>query len=101
MSKSANAAVKAVKSKPVEATPAAPEREEAPRNERRSKPADAPAPAAREMRRPEPPRRERPEREPSDRHRDRDRDREDRVVGFGSDVPAFLTRAVAPRPEGD
>jgi len=88
-------------SKPVEARPAAPEREEAPRNERRSKPADAPAPAAREMRRPEPPRRERPEREPSDRHRDRDRDREDRVVGFGSDVPAFLTRAVAPRPEGD
>ncbi|HEY8617754.1 DEAD/DEAH box helicase [Phenylobacterium sp.] len=30
-----------------------------------------------------------------DRGRDRDRDREDRVVGFGSDVPAFLLRSAA------
>ncbi|HEY8574490.1 DEAD/DEAH box helicase [Phenylobacterium sp.] len=42
-----------------------------------------------------------------DRSRDRERDRErgerdpDRVVGFGSDVPAFLQRAPAPRPADD
>jgi superfamily II DNA/RNA helicase len=34
-----------------------------------------------------------------DRDRGRDRDDGDRVVGFGSDVPAFLTRAPPPRTE--
>ncbi|CAN7310676.1 DEAD/DEAH box helicase [Phenylobacterium sp. LjRoot219] len=79
--------------------------------------APAPAPAARpprerllrseradrsERERPERerPERERPERERSDRDR-RGRDDGDRVVGFGGDTPAFLTRAVAPRPAED
>jgi superfamily II DNA/RNA helicase len=33
--------------------------------------------------------------------RDRGRDREDRVVGFGADVPAFLMRSAAPPPADD
>jgi superfamily II DNA/RNA helicase len=41
---------------------------------------------------------ERPERDRRDRDRDHDGDR---VIGFGADTPAFLMRAVAPRPSDD
>lgn len=99
-----------------------PQSEEAPRPRRArssARPAEpavaeaaAPAPSARPSRdrplrseradRPERdrPERDRPERDQSDRDR-RGRDDGDRVVGFGSDTPAFLMRAVPPRPAED
>ena len=43
--------------------------------------------------------RDRTERGPRPEHRGREPD--DNVVGFGNEVPAFLTRAVAPRPDED
>ena len=84
----------------VEAREPAPRREREPRRERRPEPAmaeaeapSAPSPQqARRERRPESGR-PAPAPEPRDRHRNRDSgDREPSVVGFGSDVPAFLRR---------
>lgn len=80
-----------------------PESEEAPRPRRSRRPEPALAEAAAPAPSPRPPRdrplrsdrAERPERER------RGRDDGDRVVGFGADVPAFLMRAVAPRPAED
>jgi superfamily II DNA/RNA helicase len=75
---------------PVEPAPAAPHREEPRREEPRR---DQPRRAERQRderprERPEPQRRE----QPAERHGS-DRDEGGRVVGFGNDVPAFLTRA--------
>jgi len=68
-----------------------------PTRSRREEPVQA------EVRAPKPrparePREQRESREPRRGGDDGDRDR---VVGFGADVPAFLTRAVGPRPSGD
>jgi superfamily II DNA/RNA helicase len=62
---------------------------------RPERPEEPPAPTPRRERRPEPPRQEvRPlRREEEPRRRDRDRDDDRSVVGFGADIPAFLTRA--------
>lgn len=99
-----------------EVVSAQPESEEAPRPRRARAPraaepvaaeAAAPAPSARphseRAPRERPLRSERPERPERDRpERDRrGRDDGDRVVGFGGDTPAFLMRAVAPRPADD
>jgi len=91
----------------VEAQAAQPQSEEAPRPRRSrssARPAEpvaaeaaAPAPAARPARE-RPLRSERPERPERER---RSRDDGDRVVGFGGDTPAFLMRAVTPRPADD
>jgi hypothetical protein len=70
--------------------------EPAARVERSARPERQPEPAARVERSARPERHERPERDRRDREHDGDR-----VVGFGADTPAFLMRAVAPRPSDD
>jgi superfamily II DNA/RNA helicase len=72
-----------------------PERE--PRAEREARPAREP----RGEREPRYEREARPEREPRRRDRDRDRDDGDRVVGFGGDTPAFLTRSALPKSDDE
>jgi superfamily II DNA/RNA helicase len=80
-------------SSPAPAPEAAPE---TPRDRPRARPERA---EPRERERPE---RERPERAPrTERAERREREDGDRVVGFGSDVPAFLARPTPPRPRED
>jgi superfamily II DNA/RNA helicase len=86
----APAAESAAVAEPVEARP--------PRERSRRPERDATLPEPRASREPrDNPRGDR-ERDRDRRHRDDDRDQ---VVGFGSDVPAFLARAPAPRPAED
>ena len=93
-------------------TPAAPRPERTPRPERATRPpreprvaADqAPRQAERPDRGPRPTadaRPDRADREDRSRGRDRDRDDGDNVVGFGADLPAFLSRPVPARKTDD
>ncbi|WP_374468495.1 DEAD/DEAH box helicase [Phenylobacterium sp.] len=81
---------------------ARPQRERPERGERSERPARAERPERSDR----PDRGDRRERDRDrdrdrDRGRDRDRDRDDRVVGFGSDIPAFLMRSAPPPPADD
>ncbi|CAN7170777.1 DEAD/DEAH box helicase [Phenylobacterium sp. LjRoot225] len=76
-----------------------PSRDRSPRPERQHEPAARAERSERPVRHERSERVERSERPERDR-RDREHDG-DRVVGFGADTPAFLMRAVAPRPADD